>query len=290
VAHDSVADRRGSVVSHEVTWRWVRSGLIRELWFRPGSPRGADTAHAAPSSASSASLVPEPPANVAVAGMSTTVVVFPGLGLPRYLLPLARALAGGGAQCVVFDALAFRRRGRRVAPTIEGLAAAGAEWLKELDLPGPVTVLGHSTGSQVALEVVLALQDERPDLQLVMGGPTFNPAQRRWRRLVPAALTAYRKDTPKELVVVQNLLRVRTDVGRIVLSGLRHRPEERVELLRVPLRLTAGEADSFAPARWLHELATRSGASAEVRVLPGSHNNVFIHEDAFIDVVMSHRA
>ena len=262
--------RTGSVLVDESQWRWVRAGLVRELWFRPGSRPRADTPAAPPSTAP---------------GPRATVVVFPGLGLPRYLLPLARSLAAGGTQCVVFDALAFRGRGRRVPPTIEGLAGAGVEWLRALDPPGQVTVLGHSTGAQVALEVVLALQHERPDLRLVMGGPTFSPEQRRWRRLVPAALTAYRKDTPRELVVVQNLLRVRTDVARIVLSGLRHRPEERVQLLSVPLRLTAGEADSFAPRGWLQELAARAGSSADVRVLPGSHNNVFTHVDELVEVV-----
>jgi surfactin synthase thioesterase subunit len=269
----ATTDRPGSAVVDQVQWRWVRAGLVRELWFRPGSRPRPDDGKATASASS-----PEPRA---------TVVVFPGLGLPRYLLPLARSLAGGGTACVVFDALAFRGRGRRVPPTIEGLAAAGAEWVRALDLPGPVVVLGHSTGAQVALEVVLALQGERPDLRLVMAGPTFSPAQRVWRRLVPAALTAYRKDTPKELVVLQNLLRVRTDVARIVVSGLRHPPEERVRLLSVPLHLTAGEADSFAPRRWLQELAGRAGASAEIRVLPGSHNNVFTHVDELVDVVSS---
>ena len=262
--------RRGSAVD-EVQWRWVATGLVRELWFRPASRPRPDIETASPPSTAP--------------GPASTVVVFPGLGLPRYLLPLARSLAMSGTPCVVFDALAFRGRGRRVPPTIEGLAVAGAEWLRALNLSGPVTVLGHSTGSQVALEVVLTLQGERPDLRLVMAGPTFFPSHRQWWRLVPAALTAYRKDTPKELVVVQNLLRVRTDVARIVISGLRHRPEERVQLLRVPLRLTAGVADSFAPRTWLHELAARAGTTAEVRVLPGSHNNVFTHVDELVEVV-----
>jgi pimeloyl-ACP methyl ester carboxylesterase len=216
-------------------------------------------------------------------------MIFPGLGLPRYTLPLAGALARTGVTCVVFDALAFRGRRDRVPPTVDGLAAAGADWLVRQELPGPVTLLGHSTGAQVALEVALATQDSRPALRLVMAGPTFTPAQRRWRRLVPAALTAYRKDTPKELVVVRNLVRVRTDVVRIVRSGLRHRPEERVPQLTVPLCLTAGESDSFAPEAWLRELARRAGGLSEVCVLGGSHNNVFTHVDDVVALVRGER-
>ena len=118
-----------------------------------------------------------------------------------------------------------------------------------------------------------------------MAGPTFVPQQRRLRRLVPAALTAYRKDTPKELVVLQNLVRVRSDVVRIVWSGPRHRPEERVRLLDVPLGLTAGEADSFAPEGWLRDLAAAAGGPSGWQVLPGSHNNLFTHPTEVADVV-----
>lgn len=208
------------------------------------------------------------------------VAVFPGLGLPNYLLPLARRLAELGCEVVVFDALAFRGRRARVLPTIGGLATAGAEWLAAVvarDPDTPVVVLGHSTGAQVALESVLHSPPRTGVLALVMAGPTFTPAQRRLHRLAGAALTAWRKDPPTELVVLRNLARVRTDVVRIVLSGLRHRPEVRVAALTVPLTVTAGEADSFAPAPWLHELADGAGGPSRVVVLPGSHNNVFPH-------------
>jgi surfactin synthase thioesterase subunit len=230
---------------------------------------------------------PSVPANPAAA--LGTVVVLPGLGLPRYTLPLARELAGRALDTVVVDSLAARwaRRPNRVAPTIGDMAAATATWLASADLCAPLVVLGHSTGAQVALEVVLALQGSVPHLALTMAGPTFTPAQRRPRRLLPAALTAYRKDTPKELVVLKDLARVRTDVVRIVLSGLRHHPEERIRGLRVPVCLTAGEADSFAPAPWLQLLAERSGGPARVEVLPGSHNNVFPHATEVADLLVS---
>ena len=250
------------MVVEAVRWHELAAGPVRSLCFSP-------------------------PDGVAVTG---SVVVFPGLGLPRYLLPLARVLAGSGVEVVIFDALAFRGRRRRVPPTIDGLSAAGAEWVAELArtrlLPDrPLVAFGHSTGAQVALEVVLGLQDAGTVDALVMAGPTFAPRQRRLHRLLPASLAAYRRDTPKELVVLKNLARVRTDVVRIVLSGLRHRPEERVPLLRVPLTTTAGEADAFAPAAWLEELVALTGAGGGAHVLVGSHNNVFPHADEVAEVV-----
>ncbi|MGA8979079.1 MAG: alpha/beta fold hydrolase [Pedococcus sp.] len=253
-----------SVVVEGVRWHELAAGPVRSLWFSP-------------------------PDGVAVTG---SVLVFPGLGLPRYLLPLARTLAEGGLEVVVFDALAFRGRRRRVRPTIPGLSTAGEQWLTDLSRTMltphvPRVVLGHSTGAQVALEVVLALQDSGWVDSLVMGGPTFEPRQRRPHHLVPAALTAWRKDPPTELVVLKDLARVRSDVVRIVVSGLRHRPEERVPHLRVPLTTTAGEADSFAPAAWLEDLAARAGAGGRAHVLVGSHNNVFPHAATFASLMGS---
>ena len=242
--------------------RWVKSpqGWVRYLWF---------DADPAPSQG--------------------TVVVIPGLGLPRYTLPLTGELAVRGWDAIVVDALAARPRRRcpRVAPTISGIAGATAHWLASAELRPPVVVLGHSTGAQVALEAVLSVQWRGPQVSLVMAGPTFTPPQRQLHRLIPAALTAYRKDTPKELVVLRDLARVRTDVVRVVLSGLRHHPEERVPALRVPVTLTAGEADSFAPAPWLQRLAEAAGGPSRVEVLPGSHNNVFPHAAEVADLVRS---
>jgi pimeloyl-ACP methyl ester carboxylesterase len=214
------------------------------------------------------------------------VAMFPGLGLPRYLLPLAHALAASGAEVSVFDALAFRHRRHRVTPTVLGLAEAGAQWLGGLPQVGPVCVLGHSTGAQVALEAVLAVPPSVGVDSLVMAGPTFAPSQRRLRRLAPAALRAYRRDTPKELVVVRDLARVRTDVVRIVLSGLRHRPEARLPLVSLPLTVTAGESDAFAPRPWLEELSASGAGPSRVVVLPGSHNNVFPHAPEVATVVL----
>jgi surfactin synthase thioesterase subunit len=238
----------GTVVEG-VRWHELAAGPVRSLWFCP-------------------------PEGMAVAG---SVVIFPGLGLPRYMLPLARTLAASGIEVSVFDALAFRGRRRRVRPTIPGLATAGQQWLTALNLTRPLVALGHSTGAQVALEVALGLPEGVVVDSLVMAGPTFMPRQRRLHRLALAALTAYLKDPPRELVVLTNLARVRFDVVRIVQSALRHHPEERVADLRAPLTTTAGEADSFASAEWLELLAASAGADGRAHVLPGSHNNVFPH-------------
>jgi pimeloyl-ACP methyl ester carboxylesterase len=178
----------------------------------------------------------------------------------------------------VLDLLAWRRPRLRVPPRIGPMGEAAARWVREADLAGPLVVVGHSTGAQVALGAALRLQQDRPDHSLVLAGLTFRPEHRSWPGLLRGAATAYRKDHPAELLVAKNIVTVRTDVLRMVESGRRDRPEERVRALEVPLVLTAGEADSFAPQRWMDEVAASAGSpSTRVEVLPGSHNNLFTH-------------
>jgi pimeloyl-ACP methyl ester carboxylesterase len=244
-------------VDESTLWERVDGTWLRVLRFAPGpAVGGADGP------------------GVTAPGRPGFAVVVPGLGLPRYLLPLARHLASQGLETRVLDALAWRGRRQRATPTIAGLSELAASWLERQE-DGPVVVVGHSTGAQVALETVIRAQRTRPSLALVMGGPTFTPDQRRLRGLVPAALTAYLKDPPKELVVLKDVARVRTDLVGIVQSGRRHPTDKRVGLLTVPLTVTAGEADTFAPRDWLDLLARRAGASSRAVVLPGSHNNPF---------------
>lgn len=228
---------------------------------------------------------------------SPTVFIAPGLGFPRYLLGFALALHRSGSRVVLVDQLAWRGPRPRVRPTMEGLGAAGAQVVRLLGSaspamtdsgtdPAPVIVFGHSTGAQVALEAVLRLPPTRPPLRLVMAGPTFQPSHRRLGRMALAALTAYREDNPRELAVLRDLAKVRLDIVQLVDSARRHRPEDRVGGLRVPLTLTAGTNDSFAPLPWLQTLAAASGSGGRVVRVPGSHNNPFTHPDEVAAVVL----
>jgi pimeloyl-ACP methyl ester carboxylesterase len=209
-----------------------------------------------------------------------TAVLLPGLCLPGYTLPTVRQLAAAGLRCLVVDALAWRSGRRRAAPrvaaTVPVLAAATAAWLASAPPLRPLVLIGHSTGAQVALEAALLAQDGQEGMSLVMAGPTFRPEHRTVPRLGGAALTAYRRDSPRQLAAVTgDLARVRLDLLSIIRSARRHRPEARVAGLRLPLTLMAGEADSFAPASWLSQLAAASQGTPAVAVLPGSHNNFY---------------
>ncbi len=217
------------------------------------------------------------------------VVVVPGLGLPEYVFPTVDALVRRGLSVTVLDLPGFQAKGRHgCRPDVHAIGRAAAEWVEVQQLTSPVVLLGHSTGSQAALAAALLLQSSHDQMGLVMAGPTFAPRQRRLPALAMATLTAYRRDSPGELVVVGTALRGAAGVWSVLRSGMRDRPENRMVSLRIPLTLTAGESDSFVPESWLSQLAARalSSPSVTVRVLPGSHNNPFTEPEDLSQVVL----
>jgi pimeloyl-ACP methyl ester carboxylesterase len=222
---------------------------------------------------------------------AATVLLMPGLGLPRYTFRTARAMSGLGLRVLVLDTLwasEWRRPQARVRPGVEPMGDTAAEWALRAGLDSsPLVVVGHSTGAQSALVAGLALQGRVDALSVVLAGLTIRRAQRTYPALLGGAFPAYRHDSPRELVVLANVARVRLDILRILSSALRDRPEDRVAALRAPLVLTAGERDAFAPREWLLEVAARARASQAARVvtLPGSHNNLFTHPEEFAAVV-----
>ena len=216
------------------------------------------------------------------------VVVVPGLGLLGYLDPLLRALGRCGLGATVLDVPGHDRRSRRVvAATVPSIAAATAEAV--LARPGAerLVLLGHSTGAQAALRAALVLQDIRRLEAVVLAGPTVAPTQRRLDLLALTSLAAYRRDSPRELVVLPEVLRARLRLLTLLRSAIEDRPERAVPRLSVPLVLTAGQSDAFAPQWWLEVLAGAATRSPRVLVerLGGSHNNPYTHADELAGLI-----
>lgn len=214
-------------------------------------------------------------------GAATTVVILPGLGLPAYVAPTATALAVRGMACVVLDLPGFGSASPLAcAPDVTAMGHAAAAWVAQLPVTTRIVLMGHSTGSQAALVAALEIQDSRPDAALVMAGPTFRPAHRGLPGLALGTLTAYRNETLSEaLTVVPDAVRGHVRIARVIASGMRDRPEQRLAALRLPLVLTAGRHDTYAPGHWLDTLRTAASRSAAVTsaILPGSHNNLYTY-------------
>ncbi len=213
----------------------------------------------------------------------------PGLGLPAYLRHLARALEQRGAVVRLLDVPGFGTPGPLAcAPHVEAIGEHVALALAADPPAGPLVLLGHSTGAQAALHAAVRLQRQRTDLSLVMAGPTFAPTQRGLAGLAFATPGAYRADSPRELVALPQAARGALGVLRLLRSGLADRPERVVARLQVPLVLTAGRRDSYAPRWWLDVLAASAvrAPSTRVVVLDGSHNNPFTRPDDVADVTL----
>ncbi len=204
----------------------------------------------------------------------TPVVVLPGMGATAYVQPLARALDDRGLPATVLDLPGFGSpRPLACRPAVRAVAEAAGDHVRRLG--EPVVLLGHSTGAVSALLAALALQDDGLVRALVLAGPVSTPRQRSVPRIAAVVPAAFRRDTMGELRVVPQYLRGRDDAVRLLRSALQEAPETLVGDVRVPLLVTAGRADSLAPAWWLSRLAASATAAPAVRVvrLPGSHNN-----------------
>ena len=215
------------------------------------------------------------------------VVILPGLGLPFYTLPTARALSARGLDCEVLDLPGFgSARPRPTRPNVHAIGLAAAGWVRARAADRAVVVVGHSTGAQAALTAALALAVERRELSLVMAGPTFAPPQRRLVPLAAAVPFAYRDDGPRELDAGE-VGRGRMGIVEMLHSGMRDTPERRIRALSAPLTVTSGVHDAFAPASWTDALARAAVSAAATRtsLLGGSHNNLFTHPDELADLV-----
>jgi pimeloyl-ACP methyl ester carboxylesterase len=225
------------------------------------------------------------------------VVLLPGLGLPGYLVNTIRALADRGLTCTLLDLPGFGGSGPRACgPSVAEVADAAAAWLLDrcTDRPPdrpPVVLVGHSTGAQTALlaavQLPVAGRTRVPVGSVVLAGPTVAPEQRGLLRLVAKAPLAYRRDSPKELLALEYVARWGPDVVRMLASATRDAPEQVIERLGLPVVITAGRADAFAPTSWLTTLSRHAVRSPSVRVvrLPGSHNNPFTHPGPFSGLV-----
>jgi pimeloyl-ACP methyl ester carboxylesterase len=209
------------------------------------------------------------------------VAVVPGMGATGYLHRFADTVTALGTPCTVLDVPGFGRPGPLACPpTVRGVGRAVADLLGHPGEDGDVVLVGHSTGAQAALVAALALQaTPAAPVRLVLAGPTVPPTLRSVPRMLLAAPAAYRRDSPRELVVVPQYLRAHRRAVTLLRSGVRDRPENALPRLRLPLVLAAGLADAFCPPWWLHVLARAAvrAPSVTTRLLPGSHNMPFTH-------------
>lgn len=195
------------------------------------------------------------------------VVFLPGLGASAAtVVPTARLL-DSARDLYLVDLPGLGRSDKPPAALdVEGLADVVIEWLHVLE-NGPVALVGHSLGSQVAVDLAVRRSDLVERVALV--SPTVDAEA----RSVPKQMARLALDAVRE---PPSLLRLLTgdylqaglgsllDVGR---AAVRDQVERKLPQLRAPTLVVRGGRDPLVPARWAAEIC-RLVPDAELVVIP----------------------
>lgn len=215
-------------------------------------------------------------------------VLVHGIGMSsRYLAKLHDALLPDAAVFSVdlpgFGGLPKPRR----EVDVETMAAGLAEVVASLDT-GPVVVVGHSMGTQWAVELGL----QRPDLvsRVVVIGPVADVAH----RSAGAQMRALSVDTLLETPGTNWM--VATDYVRCGLPWylaqlrpmLTYPLEERVARLTVPLLIIRGERDPIAGAEWCRLLRDSAPVASLVHIPGRPHNAQRSAPRAVASAILAH--
>src|SRR5262245_5725139 len=202
----------------------------------------------------------------------------------RYLVPLAERLTPG-VTVIVPDLPGFgRSRGPRRALGVGALADAVAGLVRALGLER-TSVLGHSMGAQVAVEVAV----REPDLvdRLVLVGPPMDPAAPGLvRQLARWFGTAPHEHPALFPVLMRDALRAGPRRGLATFRAAMRDPLlEKLPRLRTPTLVVRGERDRIAPEAWAGAIAA-GAPSGRVAVVPrGAHALNFSRPDALAAIV-----
>ncbi len=142
----------------------------------------------------------------------------------------------------------------------------------------PAVVIGHSMGSQVALEI--AVRHPASVSKLVLVGPTVDPSARTGPRQLGRLLRDLAVESPKVIVRgAREYVRAGPNLTTKLRAMLAHRPEDVLPKVSAPTLVLRGEHDVVAPREWCERVAATlpDGRLAEV---PGHGHETMIRDAA----------
>ncbi|QIG39680.1 alpha/beta hydrolase [Microbacterium sp. 4R-513] len=187
-----------------------------------------------------------------------TFVLVHGIGMGRSVFSDLTQRLGHHGRVVAIDLPGY---GEAPEPprtlTVERNADVVSAYLREHDHPD-VTIIGHSMGAQIAVEV--GARHPSSVRRLVLAGPTVDPRA----RTASAQLGRLLRDIAIESPVVwsrgaREYLRAGPNVRTKMRAMLVHRPEEAFPRVHAPVLVLRGDDDRVAPLEWCQEV---------VRLLP----------------------
>ena len=215
---------------------------------------------------------------------SPRVVLVHGVISSRYLLPTARELARF-TRVLVPDLPGVAPRPRSGVPAFARDADTIAEAIVNWG-GSPVTVVGHSLGAEVAVEV--ARRHPSMVQRVVLIGPTGDPTAGGvfgvWKRWMTTSVS---EPLPFNLLTVAELSRI----GPLRMAALLRRSfqdpvEAKLPELRCPTLLVRGERDRVAPAAWLERMGRRIPDARIVTVAGSSHTLVYTDPRTLAELVV----
>jgi Alpha/beta hydrolase family len=198
------------------------------------------------------------------------VVFVPGLGAPGYLKPWARDVAGW-TRATILDLPGWAwGRARNCPPTVEGVAAAFADWLGATGRRD-VLLVGHSTAA-LAVARATRLVSDGVVFGAVLAGAVFDPTISGPADVARRLLRTAVHESPAEIAAVapKYVSSGIVPLARVLADAARQRYTVRGRAL-----ILCGVHDGLAPPRWVRDLAERSGS--DYLLMPGGHNFCFRH-------------
>lgn len=194
------------------------------------------------------------------------LVLVHGLGLSStYLLPTAVELARDWP-VYVLDLPGFGRSDKpRHVLNVAELGDALAAWIEALGLK-QVVLLGNSFGCQIIIEC-MARHPERI-ARAVLQGPTTSPSERNWFW----QFVRWRQNAnPKPMGKVAWQDYRACGIYRLLRTcrySLRHRPEDLLSRIQVPVLVVRGSNDPFCRPEWAEEIVHRLPQGRKI-IIPG---------------------
>jgi 2-hydroxy-6-oxonona-2,4-dienedioate hydrolase len=206
-------------------------------------------------------------ARVGGAGADRVVLVHGIAVSSRYMIPLARELAGDVGVAAV-DLPGFGRSARpRRALSVTELGHALAAWLDANALAQPLLV-GNSFGCQVVVD--LAAREPSRARGLVLIGPTTDAANRsapnqiaRW-----AVSPLVERPSLPPIVALDAAVAGPRRIWSTFRASLRDPIEDKVAAIEVPILVLRGANDPLAPQPWVEHLVARM-RRGRLAVIPG---------------------
>jgi pimeloyl-ACP methyl ester carboxylesterase len=216
-----------------------------------------------------------------VLGHGAPVVLLHGYGVSgTYMLPLARELSASYRVLVPELPGQGKSEPRPGLRSVRELADAFGEWIEAAELETPA-VVANSLGCQVVTE--LAVREPSRVGPLVLVGPTVDPARRRGRHQLFAALRDSARE-PLQLVAIAAADDLGVGIRRLVATAraaLDDRIEDRLPLVQQSAIVVRGGADEFVSAAWAEQVVSLL-PDARLVVVPGEPHAVHFTQPATV--------